>query len=437
MRPKTLSLRKGYPPMSQYSSQPSRTAWTLWSFALVGALLGLGWAGWTISGQARATFAWKRALDAIAREDFETAQFELDFARSIWKDSSEVYLESARVARQLGQYDRAHQLLDECRHLQGEEYNIQVERALVMAQEGKLSQVEGFLEKMANPKGPFRVEILKTLTPLYFGMFDMTKANMISKLWTEAEPGSAEAFQWRGLILDRIGSKEDTDAAFSKSLELDPNRVDVLIYLASRKLRSHEPQAAIPLIDRAERLSPDHVDLPLLRARSLSEMGKEEEARAFLASHVSKDPHPAIFRELGRLELKAGKIADALEHLKRAVDAFPMDQSIRFSLAQAQEQLGKKEDAAATRARLKEIEAALDKMKVITQQVVTKPNDPAPRAEAAKIMAQNGVGIEACRWAMSALRLDPENVEARKVLQENQASLAEVNQYRSVLEYLR
>jgi hypothetical protein len=114
-----------------------------------------------------------------------------------------------------------------------------------------------------------------------------------------------------------------------------------------------------------------------------------------------------------------------------------MDQSIRFSLAQAQEQLGKKEDAAASRARLKAIEADLDKMKVITQQVVTKPNDPAPRAEAAKIMAQNGVGIEACRWAMSALRLDPENVEARKVLQENQASLAEVNQYRSVLEYLR
>jgi Flp pilus assembly protein TadD len=306
-----------------------------------------------------------------------------------------------------------------------------------MAQEGKLSQVEGFLEKMANPKGPFRVEILKTLTPLYFGMFDMTKANMISKLWTEAEPGSAEAFQWRGLILDRIGSKEDTDSAFSKSLELDPNRVDVLIYLASRKLRSHETQPAMTLIERAERLSPGHIDLPLLRARALSEMGKEEEARAFLASHVSKDPHPAIFRELGRLELKAGKIADALEHLKRAVDAFPMDQSIRFSLAQAQEQLGKKEDAAASRARLKAIEADLDKMKVITQQVVTKPNDPAPRAEAAKIMAQNGVGIEACRWAMSALRLDPENVEARKVLQENQASLAEVNQYRSVLEYLR
>lgn len=423
--------------MTKSSPQPSRTAWTLWSLALVGALGGLGWAGWTISGQARATFAWKRAMDAVARDDFETAQKELDFARGIWKDSSEVYLESARVARRLGQYDRAHQLLDECRHLQGEENNLQVERALVMAQEGKLPQVEGFLERMANPKGPFRVEILRTITPLYFGMFDMTKANMISKLWTDAEPSSAEAFQWRGLILDRIGSKEDTDAAFTKSLELDPNRVDVLLYLASRKLRSHEPEAAMPLIEKAQRLAPEHIDLPLLRARALSELGKEEDARTFLASHVPKDPHPAIFRELGRLELKAGKTADALDHLKRAVTAFPMDQSIWFSLAQAQDQLGKKEDAAVSRARLKSIEADLDKMKVITQQVVTKPNDPVPRAEAAKIMAKNGVGIEACRWAMSALRLDPENVDARKVLQENQASLAEANQYRSVLEYLR
>ncbi len=423
--------------MSQTPPSPSRTAWTLWLLALVGALGGLCWAGWTISGQARATFAWKRAMDAISREDFETAQLELDFARGIWKDSSEVYLESARVARRLGQFDRAHQLLDECRHLQGEENNIQVERALVIAQEGNLPQVEGFLEKMANPLGPFRVEILKTLTPLYFGMFDMTKANLISKLWTEAEPSSPEAFQWRGLILDRIGSKEDTDAAFTKSLELDPNRVDVLVYLASRKLRTHEPEAAIKLIERAERLSPDHIDLPLLRARALSELGKEEDARAFLASHATKDPHPAVFRELGRLELKAGKTADALVHLKRAVTAFPMDQSIWFSLAQAQDQLGKKEDAAASRIRLKAIEADLDKMKTITQQIVTKPNDPIPRAEAAKIMAQNGVGIEACRWALSALRLDPENPDARKVLQENQNSLAEANQYRSVLEYLR
>lgn len=423
--------------MTQTNSQPGRTAWTLWSLALIGALMGLGWAVWTISGQARATFAWKRAMDAVARDDFETAQNELDFARSIWKESSEVYLESARVARRLGRYDRAHQLLDECRHLQGEEFNIQVERALVMAQEGKLSQVEGFLEKMSNPKGPFRAEILRTLTPLYFGMFDMSKANLISKLWTESEPGSAEAFQWRGLILDRIGSKEDTDAAFSKALELDPNRVDVLIYLASRKLRSHDPEAAMALIERAERLAPEHIDIPLVRARALSELGKEEEARTYLASHVPKDPHPAIFRELGRLELKAGKTSDALDHLNRAVKAYPMDQSIWFSLAQAQDQLGKKNEAAASRARLKAIEADLDKMKVITQKVVNKPDDPAPRAEAAKIMAQNGVGIEACRWAMSALRLDPENMEARKIIQENQASLAEADNYRSVLEYLR
>ena len=33
--------------------------------------------------------------------------------------------------------------------------------------------------------------------------------------------------------------------------------------------------------------------------------------------------------------------------------------------------------------------------------------------------------------------IDPENPDARKVLQENQNSLAEANQYRSVLEYLR
>ncbi len=422
---------------SASSPPPSRNVWTLWSLALVAALVGLGWAGWTLSGQVRASFAWKRAMDALDKQDFEKAQVELDFARTVWKDSALVYLESSRAARHLGQFDKAHQLLDECRHLKGEENTLQVERALIMAQEGNLGQVEGFLERMANPKGPFRAEILKTITPLYFGMFDMAKANQVSRFWTEEEPNSPEAFQWRALILDRIGSKVETDAAFTRSLELDPNRVDVLIYLASRKLRFHEPQEAMELINRATVLKPDHIDLPLLKARALLEQGKEEEARIFLEVHVTKDPHPAIFRELGRLELKAEKTSLALTYLKKAATAFPMDQSVWFSLAQAQDQLGQKTEAAFSRARLKSIEADLDTMKTITQQIVSKPNDPVPRTEAAKIMAKNGVGIEACRWAMSALRLNPNSPEALTILKENQASLNEANQYRSVLEFLR
>lgn len=422
---------------TESTQKPTRLAWILWGSAGGLAVCGLGWATYTLTGQVRANLAWKNVTEAIESRDYEKAEKNLPIVKQVWNESGEVFTVAARVARHLSKYDEASALLDRARDLGAEEHLVQVERALLRAQMGDLPQVERFLERMADPKAPFQLEIVSTLTPLYYSTFDLNKANVISKLWIEADPSNPEAYQWRGLILDRVGARLEADQALKKSVELDPGRVDVHIYLASRHLRYSDPKAALESIEKAEKIKPDHIDLPLLKARALSETGKEDEARTMLEKHVVNDPDPAIYRELGGIELKSGLYEKALEHLEIALKAYPMDQGVLFKIAQAQDQLGKKEAAANSRVRMKQVEADLDLLKGITKTVMDQPNDPAPRIQAAKIMEKNGVGIEACRWALSALRLSPGNPDAMKVLENNREAATKANHFRSILEFLR
>ncbi len=423
--------------VKQEKQKPSRLAWTIWGVLLVLSLCGLGWAGYTLLGQARAAIAWRHVTEAIQARDYLKAEKDLAFVRSVWNESGEVVSIAARIARHLGKYDEANALLDQARDMGAEEHFIQVERALIRAQTGDLASVEPFLSMMANPKMPFELEIVSILTPLYFSTFDLSKAEGASKIWVEADPANPEAFQWRGLILDRIGAGPDAEQAFQKALELDPDRVDVHVYLASRNLRFNNPQAALEAIAKAEQIKPDHRDLPLLKGRALSEIGRDGEARTLLQEQIKTNPDPALFRELGAIELKSGLREPALEHLQIALKAFPMDHNLLFKVAQAQEQLGQKDAAAATRAKQKQVEVDLDRMKVVTRTIMERPNDPAPRIEAAKIMERNQVAIEACRWALSALKLNPGNAEALKVIEKNREAATKKNQYRSILEFIR
>lgn len=417
--------------------KPTKTAWVLWGSALVFALAGLGWSGYTLTGQIRAALAWNRIPQLIDSKDFEKAEKDLELARSVWPDSGEVLTVSARVARHLGKFESANRFLDQARDLGAEENQVQVERALLRALSGDLSGVERYLGMMGAKESPFHREIVSTLTPLYYSTFDMNKANATSKYWIEVDPTNPEAFQWRGLILDRVGARIEAEECLRKAIELDPDRLDVHIYLASRSLRYGDPQAALISLAKAESLNPNHIDLPLLKARALSETGKEEEGRALLVNQVKTDPDPALFRELGSIELKMGRNKEALEHMQTALKAFPMDHSLLFRIAQAQDQMGLKEEAAKTRERQKGIEADLDRIKGVTKTIIDRPNDPSPRVEAAKIMEKNGVAVEACRWAMSALRLQPNNPDAIKIIENNKDAASKANQYRSVLEFLR
>src|SRR5207245_5530305 len=97
--------------------------------------------------------------------------------------------------------------------------------------------------------------------------------------------------------------------------------------------------------------------------------------------------------------------AEAEEWLRKAIAANPFDRMTHYVLQQCLEQQGKQTEAEAQKKELKRVEATIDRMLAITNQLMPKtPHDPALHHELGTILMRMGKDELALRWFHSALQ---------------------------------
>jgi tetratricopeptide (TPR) repeat protein len=165
--------------------------------------------------------------------------------------------------------------------------------------------------------------------------------------------------------------------------------------------------AAVVELKRSLALDPDYTEPAMDLAAADSRLGFADEAVVVLEERVRRRPDAAGWKNLGVYRLKAGKIAPALDALRRAVELSPDDAPTRLDLGYAQLAARRWDEAAAS--------------------FTIGGRIPALRARALSGLGEAAKGAgrfqESAADFDAALALDPWNVRAVELLADDDAAL--------------
>jgi non-specific serine/threonine protein kinase len=194
---------------------------------------------------------------------------------------------------------------------------------------------------------------------------------------------------------------------FEQAIQLDPNfalahsgiaHLCGLIY----EIREQNPkwiERGLAACDRATALAPDLPEVLVARARICYAQKKFDEAAMFAQRAIERKPDcEGSWNMLGRAYFASGRHQEAAALTERAIEANGDDYNTYVPYMLALERLGRKEEAAHARARIR---------KVLRQQLELVPEDVRARILLACNLAYLGEAEESVRHLQTAVALRP------------------------------
>ncbi|MEE9403724.1 MAG: tetratricopeptide repeat protein, partial [Algisphaera sp.] len=136
------------------------------------------------------------------------------------------------------------------------------------------------------------------------------------------EPGLADrVVGLEALCLLQTGKTQEAKAAYEGVLASQPNNVQALNNLSYMLLTTlNDPEAALPLAERAAQLSAQNPDILDTYGMALHRVGRLEEARLQLETSVGRKAKPSSLLHLGQLYADLNFIGRARTRLEEAID---------------------------------------------------------------------------------------------------------------------
>jgi adenylate cyclase len=161
-------------------------------------------------------------------------------------------------------------------------------------------------------------------------------------------PDLAEAHAAQGEALSGLGHIEESERAFERALELDPNHFEANLFYARHWARFGEFEKALPFFIRAVEVQPDDCQAPFLLEQSLRALGRRDEGRPYAQMGLKraedalrKFPESSRPAQLGATTLAAmGEFDEARRWMDRALAIDPDDPHIRYNEACMWAQIG-------------------------------------------------------------------------------------------------
>ena len=133
---------------------------------------------------------------------------------------------------------------------------------------------------------------------------DLEQAKMELLQLTALIPGSAEAHQRLGKVLQLQGRLNEAEACFRRALQLDPDYVGALIGLGTIEAAKGDPQSALKRFQSAVEIEPHDAEAHFACARHFEAMGRTDEALAAYFRTLEFNPlHPEVSQRIGAIQL--------------------------------------------------------------------------------------------------------------------------------------
>lgn len=158
-------------------------------------------------------------------------------------------------------------------------------------------------------------------------------------------PQSAEAWATLGKVLRAHEFDAESNVAFRRAVELDPEEPR-WTYLLARGVRLSNPDEAIVLLRQSAQHT-DRVMTPqLLLGELLLDRGEVDEAEKVFRSVLARDAdNPRAYLGLGRIAFGRGHVDAALDHLQRSLKLESRATETHSMLAQVYGRLGRTAEA--------------------------------------------------------------------------------------------
>ncbi len=386
------------------------------ALAVLGGLGGFCYlAGWRLW----AARQFRAGQAALQKRDFETAWNDFNNYLRVCPGSAEGHLLAAQAARRGELYGAAEEHLRLCQGLTGPTDAITFERSLMAAQLGQAQpEMEQYLEARAEGDDPDKVVILEALVKGFSKTYRLAEDRRCLDEWLKVEPENVYALMRLAWVDERLAQFDESLRTYERVLAAHPEHVEARLRLAQAFLYAkNDANAALPHFERALQQKPDEVAARLGQAQCWVLLGRTEEARQSLDRLMAEDPSLDLaLVERGKLALAEGNTAEAERFLRQAVKAAPDSHDAYYSLYLCLAQEGKTAEAREVQARMGAIDADLQRMETLVQDLQKKPDDPGLECEIAKVFIRLGQGREGERWLKIALRRDPANRPAHEAL---------------------
>lgn len=394
----------------------SRFSWKLLLGSGLLAIL-LAWGGRTAWNYHRLD-SWRGAVpDALAKRNFALAYELLQKCLSLDPDDPQLQFLAGRVARRGEAYGVAVRHLQTAGQLGCDPQVLQLEQALLRVQQGDMTApLEKSLQQAVDHDHPETILILEALVQGYLRQLRLGSCLSALERLLSRQPEHIQGLLWHARVSEHLHNLEAAAKNYHQVLRLDPEHVPTRLQLGELLLgigRVDEAQQQFEKIF-AQRPRQAEAILGLARCRRL--LGRTLEALELLEQLPdSLPPQQKAQANLlrGRIALAEGNLNQAEHALRQALAQ--VEREGLFALADCLERQNKKEEAAALRRRWQQLEKDTKELIAVKRQIGNAPNDANLRFLAGKLCFQTGHSEEGLNWLDTALRLNPQHVEARKL----------------------
>jgi Flp pilus assembly protein TadD len=220
------------------------------------------------------------------------------------------------------------------------------------------------------------------------------------------DPTDGRPHRMIGHICADLDKREDAVAAYREALrrQLTPAAADeVGVELADQLLKLGDAEAALAALPDSLPVGDNGVRAAAIRAEATWTTTGAEEAVTMTEAALQQTPDdPRLLSLLGRLHVDLGNHDKAVDPLVQAADRDQTELTTLQALAIAYERVGRPQDAATTRQRRADVQAALERMTALNIDADAQPWNAAIREELATICESLGKVDLAAMWRHAA-----------------------------------
>jgi tetratricopeptide (TPR) repeat protein len=376
--------------------------------------------GGAAGGYAYAFRQWQVVQEANKERRLDDAKWPLEVCLFVWPRNVKVRILAARAARLNGDFATAEAHLNRCLKLEKDNDAVEVEFLLMRVQRGQVEEVAPLLMICVQDHHPETPLILRTLAGAYMHNVRYARALIYLDRWIQEDPECAEAYEWRGWVLERMNKAQEGVQNYRMSVELAPERTQARFRLAEMLLERNDPEGALEHLQWLLERFPERTDVRARLGYCRYLQGRLDEAKTLLEAALPELPEDQqVLIHLGRVHMQQNHPAQAEPLARRALAMDGTNTEARFLLSQALRRQGRVQEA---EKELAQHNADREMLRQTSQLLLEEAERPSSTADdlfkIASVFLRSGQDRLALYWLDRALQRDPQHQPSRRALAE-------------------